>query len=201
MRRLLTICVILILPILAYAAAANGFITVSPDARYGDAVSAMIADSTFASKFTMGGSGTCTISEIGAYLDGDTAARIHFAIFTDDAGNGCPEATVANSDTGEIDPSADISTKDYYSYGTKPELTGGANYWIGVINGNASTTLSRFDSGGTGVYFSGSTSYPTFPTGDGWHAATSATRDWSFYAVYNCGSSGTSRMMLLGVGD
>jgi len=199
MRKPLTICAILILPVLAYAAAANGFVTVSPDARYGDNVSAMIADSTFVSKFTMGGSGTCTISEIGAYLDGDAAARIHFAIFTDDAGNSCPEATVANSDTGEIDPDGDISTKEYHSYGTKPELTGGANYWIGVINGNASTTLSRFDSGGTGVTLGAS--YPTFPTGDEWHAATPATRDWSFYAVYNCGGSGTSRMLLLGVGD
>ena len=201
MRKPLTICAILILPVLAYAAAANGFVTTRPDARYGDDSYNFSADTVIASKFTAPSSGTLTITEIGGFYDGTTGSVIHMAIFTDDGTY--PESIVTNSDSGEIDTSSSVLTSaTYATYGTQPTVTGGQNYWIAAIFGTAPTQFSRFASGGSSAYRAAGISYPTWPTPAEWEGASTGASDYSGYVVYTGGDSETSGgMLLLGVGN
>ncbi len=169
-------------------AAANGFVLVSPDARYGDVEGSFPVDYSFAAKFTAPGSGALNITEIGIYCYASITGNQHLAIFTHDAGNDCPESIVANSDTGEF-ASVNSMAKLSHSYGTEPVLTGGSIYWLVFIGDHANAHPSRFASGGDAVFVTGRT-YPTWPTGTQWESHSDQTVDYSFYAVYEAGAAG-----------
>ena len=190
--------------VLLFAGAANGFITLRPTERYGDAVGLLIANRCYANQFTVPGTGSIEISEIGLYCDGTSGSLLRLAIFTNDAANSCPEEIVANSDSGQLDTSAATYDAPFYAtYSTKPVVTGGSTYWIVAYGRGSNTAMSRFDSVGTYVQISSGLTYPTWPTGTQWESATSYTREYSFYAVLSGGSggSGGQRMMLMGVGQ
>ena len=169
-------------------AAANGFVTVSPDARYGDAEGSFPASFVLAAKFTAPGSGALNITEIGIYSYSSSTGHLHLAIWTHDAGNDCPESIVANSDTGEFASTGSMA-KLSHSYGTEPVLTGGNIYWLTFIGDFDNAHPSRFASGGNAVYVTGIT-YPTWPTGTQWESHTDQTVDYSLYAVYETAPSG-----------
>ena len=190
--------------VLLFAGAANGFVTTRPDARYGDAEGAIYMDRCYANQFTVPGTGSIEISEIGLYCDGQSGSFLRLAIFTNDAANSCPEEIVANSDSGQLDTSAATYDAPFYAtYSTKPVVTGGSTYWIVAYGEGSNTAMSRFDSGGTFVHISSGLTYPTWPTGTQWESANPLARDYSFYAVLSGGSggSGGQRMMLMGVGQ
>jgi hypothetical protein len=170
-------------------ASGNGFLTESPDPRYGDSTVLVNVNNARGQKFTCPGSGTIEINEIGCWMDGGGSTVVHFGIFTHDAINDCPESLVSNSDSGEIDGSGDDVIKINYSYVTKPQLTGGETYWICLIVGGQGTYLDRFTTGGDSCYLSGLT-YPNWPAGAEWEEANASTADSSLYAVY--GESGSA---------
>ena len=161
--------------------AANGFAATTPDTRYGDSDYGNTTAYVDVARYQAPSSGALEVSEIGCYMTGATlTAKI--AIFDDDAANGCPGAMVANSEgTLTVDSLTNVKASHTYS-GTKPQVTGGSYYWIGVISDSTRTT-SVFATGGTSLE-RGSVSYPTWPSGDDWHTHTDLTKDYSFYAVY-----------------
>jgi hypothetical protein len=166
--------------------AANGFVTTRPDARYGDTNT---SGSLRAQKFVCGGVGSQEVTRIGGWMRAAgsvTPYHVRLAIFTHDAANDCPDTLVADSLSDELSLTYHVSTELEHSfeYVTRPALTGGSTYWLAVIHDAAANWyVSRFASGGSGVYLSTFT-YPTFPSGDGWHAHTNSTSDVSLYAVY-----------------
>ena len=201
---IMAVGIIILLAVLLFAGAANGFVTTRPDARYGDTEGSIYSDRCYANQFTVPGTGSIEISEIGLYCDGAGGSLLRLAIFTNDAANSCPEEIVANSDSGELDTSAATYDAPFYAtYSTKPVVTGGSTYWIVAYGNSSNTEMSRFDSVGTYVQISSGLTYPTWPTGTQWESATSYTREYSFYAVLSGGSggSGGQRMMLMGVGQ
>jgi len=169
--------------------AANGFVTTSPDARYGDTDGLFSANVVGAGKFTCGGSGTLELLEIGAYLgDTGTDTNVVMAVYADDAVNGCPGELVADSTTSAIANTSGSYKKCSHTYsGTKPLITGGNDYWIAVF-AEGDSYVSRFASGGVSVALLTGFTYPTLPVDDEWHAATDGTRDFSTYAVYQAAS-------------
>jgi len=164
-------------------AAGNGFLTESPDTRYGDANGSFIATEMWAHKFVAPSSGTLEISEIGLYtVQYTSGVYLHLAIFEHDAANNCPDTIVENSDSGAILMPQDTFQKCYAVYGTKPTITGGNTYWIGCCQ-NSANYYSRFQTGTGPLYVSGAT-YPTWPTPTAWETHGDLTRDPSLYAVY-----------------
>lgn len=164
----------------------NGFNTAAPDSRYGDANGSSPAGSPVAQRFVCTGSGTLNILSVGAYLaDGGTDQNAVFAIYADDAVNGCPGDLIANSTTANVANTSGLYTLVSYTYSTQPQITsdGTTVFWIAYMGSVTNSFLSRFDTGGTAVYLSEGT-YPTFPSNDEWHAAKDLTRDYSLYAVY-----------------
>jgi hypothetical protein len=175
--------------------AANGFVTVSPDARYGASAGTVSATETSACRFALGSTGTKQITEIGLYIQavsGTVACKI--AIFENDAANTCPGAMIANSEA-TLSASSGAYTKTYATYGTKPQVTGGVTYWIALIQ-EGSVAYSRIDTGGVNAYKSGLTTY-TWPAEAAWHTKTDYGRDWSYYAVYEDAASGVSLPILM----
>jgi hypothetical protein len=169
--------------------AANGFTLVSPDTRYGDGTAVLPSGYTFAQQFQCPGSGSINIKEIGVWGTGTAAVDINLAIFDDDGGGGHPSTIVANSDSGNLVPNGTI-IKSSFSYVTLPSLTGGVLYWLAVIVGNATFSIDRKTTGGTGLYISGLT-YPTWPANAAaWHTHTDSALDTSMYAVYEAPASG-----------
>ena len=169
-------------------AAANGFITVSPDTRYGDVEGNYPNTYVFAAKFTAPGSGSLNVSEIGLYCYAAAGAAQHLAIFTDDAVNGCPDTIVADSDTGAF-ASSQAMAKLSFVYSTLPVIIGGGIYWLAFIGNFNNAYPSRFASGGTAVYVTGRT-YPTWPTAAQWETHTDQTVNLSLYAVYAAAGGG-----------
>ncbi len=168
--------------------AANGFVTVSPDAQYGDTYSNLGAGLNYAQKFTCGGTGTQNISEIGIYIGATSGytTTFHLGIFEDDAANICPATLVANSDSGALTHNSTTQTKKYTTYGTKPQVTGGTDYWLAFQPADAYDYVSRFVATKVGLSKQGT--YPTWPTDTEWHTHTDVTnRDYSLYAVYVAG--------------
>jgi len=169
----------------------NGFVTERPAARYGDGTFNSSATIVHVQKFVCPDSGTQEITEIGQWLSADVGETGYFkmAIFTDDAGNDCPESMVANSLTDELSWDTTTITCVYHTYGTKPQLTGGVTYWIGHIAKDALLNMDRIATDGLGLYKTGTT-YPTFPDGDAWHTHTDYEVDHSYYAVYEAAAGG-----------
>lgn len=169
-------------------AAANGFITTSPDARYGDAQATATNGLCLAQKFTMPGTGTIEIAEIGAYVY-DTDGVFRMAILEDDDDHSSPSATmVANSETAELQPGYSAMAKASHTYSTKPQVTGGTIYWLALYTGTGGQYVSRFATGGTSGYVSAT--YSTWPTDTGWHSINATNYDYSLYAVYATAVSG-----------
>jgi hypothetical protein len=91
---------------------------------------------------------------------------------------------VSNADSGEITTDTTTTiTKYSVTYGTKPQVSSGVDYWLVRV---ASNFTGYFDylvsSGEQALYVSGT--YATFPTGDAWHTHTHNTNDYGIYAVY-----------------
>ncbi len=171
--------------------AGNGFLTVAPDARYGDTATNNPATTCYTGKFTAPSTGTLTISEIGCYGARDVVGTHHIilAIYTHDAANSCPDVIVTNSTSDELVMPA-TTDKLTHTYGTQPTVTGGSIYWITLVCDSA-FNFSRFATGGTSGIRT-SVTYPTYPTGDDWHSSwTGGTRDTSFYVVYSAGAAAT----------
>lgn len=168
-------------------AAGNGFLTVSPDTRYGATQGNMPPGYAVAGMFQVPGTGEKNISEIGIYGGNITSnynSKLHLAIFEDDSGGGHPSIIVANSDSGEIS-AGKTQAKLSASYSTKPKVNGGTNYWLAFIVGEYNFAPSRLEDGtGTAIYITGLT-YPTWPANaTAWHTHTDQTHAYSLYAVY-----------------
>lgn len=174
--------------------AANGFVSTSPDSQYGAATNTLQKNYVLAQAFVMPNSGAQTIAEIGAYLAYvNYTMYVHFALFTDDSANSCPDSIVANSDTGAISVDSTSLGKISYSYSTKPSLTGGATYWItmgvGDQGGAGQVKWSEINDGTKNGLYKSSVTYPNWPaTADAWHTHTNYADDLSFYAVYDSAS-------------
>lgn len=169
---------------------ANGFLASRPEARHGDSLYYFAGDAS-GGKFTAPGSGILTINEIGFWADSETGMgtkHAHLAIFDDDAINGVPSTIVTNSDSEELTVLEAGGFAVYYAtYGTKPQVTGGNNYWLcWVVDGGNTLDVSRFDTGGTSAA-SVTVTYPNWPSDVGWHGAVKGTRDYGIYAVYDSG--------------
>lgn len=174
-------------------AAGNGFLTVSPDARYGNGTFSLVEAIALVQRFTCPGSGQQQITEIGAYFmrnSGSAAWHVHFGIFTHDSPNNCPEAIVENSDSGEItinDPNFSY-VKHFFSYPTCPLLTGGSDYWLGIMVNEPSGVFANIDriaSSFKNTLNDFGPAYPTWPSGADWHTHTDQpSSDLSLYAVY-----------------
>ena len=111
----------------------GGFTTTFPtDDPGGD--SDPVHDEIIARKFTAGGAGAQVINKIGVYIgDRQSTGDFRFIIYTDGAGE--PGSIVANSLTSEVNvPSAGWIS---HSYSTKPQITGGTDYWLGIWGDNA----------------------------------------------------------------
>jgi len=175
---------------------ANGFLTEAPASRPGDSTSQYSADFGIVQKFTCPGSGTILISRIGVWLQKNVDnINCKVAIFEHDSSNSCPSGMVANSESGEMTVN-NTGVLDYYAtYTTKPELTGGNQYWIGcIVDGSVGLGLYIDRIATTGkVAGYGACTYPNWPTDTGWHTMTAVTnRDYSLYAVYEEAASGLS---------
>ncbi len=165
---------------------AYGFVTTTPDTRWGDTEGSLNADSALAAKYTAGGTGTIEVSEVGLYLAG-SGSYIVVGIFEHDAVNNCPGTLVTNAQTDALGPMEGTVGKWSHTYGTKPRLTGGNTYWIALIGTGASGyQISRFADGlGTGIFITTGLTYPTFPTDTQWETHTDVTHRYAFYAVYS----------------
>lgn len=161
---------------------ANGFLVASPGARHGDTSPGLASGWLIAQRFTCPDAGTQEISEIG-YYGKDNGNEMRFAIFTDDSGNTCPESIVANSESDTVANSANIA-KVNHIYGTKPELTGGVDYWLVSYYDGPINPDYLASSGENTINVTGYTPY-TWPDADDWHTHTDRpTFDMSLYAVY-----------------
>ena len=167
---------------------ANGFLTESPASRHGSSDVGVAQGWVLGQKFNC--PEDCEISEIGVWAK-DNRNEMRLAIFTDDSGNGCPEIMVANSESATLQTASQIA-KVNHIYETKPELTGGVDYWIVAFLDAPINLDYEGSSGEDGVYVTGYTAY-TWPTGDNWHSSSSGhVYDLSFYAVYAAVGGGLS---------
>jgi hypothetical protein len=160
--------------------AAQGFVTVRPDAQYGNTTQNLGNGYALVQKYTLEGTGAQELSEIGFYAAGPAASvTLKIAVFTHDSVNNCPESKVENSELEMTVPNE--GTLLYYATytGTKPQLDPGT-YWIGTLP-NANLYVSAFVAAGT-VYKSAT--YPTWPDGLGWHSPGTDNKDLSYYAVH-----------------
>lgn len=176
--------------------AANGFVTVRPDTVYGANALTPSSHTVYCQQFVCGGTGTQEVSEIGSWMRSTNGGTTIYsrAIFTDDAVNICPEAMVANSQTPEQTTSnynGGVMWIDYYTYSTKPQITGGSTYWLGILcdDGNQ---RQAYDSTG-GISITKYSVYPAWPTdGSAWETHTDRDYDISLYAVYTPAAGGLS---------
>ena len=162
-------------------AAANGFVIESPDVRYGDTSENLTGGYLLAQKFTAPESGTLTITEIGLWATIDIEDNIRLKMFEHDAANNCPEGEVTNSYTDEIAGLGTIK-KHYFTYSSKPTITGGAVYWM-VGFADETIWYDKLDDELDEALYKAAT-YPTFPSGDTWHSHSNHADDFGFYAVY-----------------
>jgi hypothetical protein len=163
--------------------AESGFTLTAPDARYGDIFASFSANHACAARYVAGTSGLLEVASVGFYCAG-SGTSVVLGIFTHDAAHNCPGTLVANSTTDAVGPMGGTIELWTHTYGTKPQLTGGDTYWIGVI-GSGSYQVSVFnDIAGTAVYRTSGLTYPTLPTDAEWEAHVDQTDLYSFYAVY-----------------
>lgn len=168
---------------------ANGFVTTSPAARHGSSDQQTGAGWLWAQKFACP-SGTQEISEIGLWCL-DSGFEFRLAIFTDDSGNACPDVMVSNSESATLTSELSMA-KESHTYGTKPELTGGVDYWLVAFFDDLINVDYESSSGIDGLTVTGYTAY-TWATGDDWHTHTDRpTFDIGIYAVYAAAGGGAN---------
>jgi hypothetical protein len=180
---------------------ANGFVSTTPTYRHGDIVYDQEANQCVAAKFTLPGSGTQEVTEVGAWVSANAATTgyIRFAIFTHDAVNDNPDTIVADSETAELSHNTTTITKIYHTYGTKPQLTSGQVYWLVYYFKDTNLNAdAHSDQAGTVSYTSGTPTYPTWPTATQWDSATTVSSNMGIYAVYQTPPS-TAIKTVLGV--
>ena len=177
-------------------ASGNGFITYSPDSRYGSSdvsVSPQLGDGAAAQKFTVPGSGLMEISEIGIYgfspyLDPINAKM---RIFTNNA-SVYPDSAISNSETAAMSFLKNNSTpyKKSFTYSTKPRVYGVTDYWLAILSdstGSYPVTI-RYSYNASAPVTSGYTvdkeyqTYATWPSS--WSTHNDRTYNSSMYAVY-----------------
>jgi len=182
-------------PLSANPTYGNGFVQTSPVRRYSEDEANLPQGWLAAQKFTCPDSGTQEISEIGAYVFSDSGTSdFRMAIFTDDSGNAVPEAMVSNSETATlVAPNVPLpDTKIFHTYETKPQLTGGTDYWLIVFSDDDDLYADVFNTSGIdAVVITGGETAWTWPTGGDWHGAVDASdTDASWYAVYAAEAEG-----------
>lgn len=159
----------------------GGFLTSRPADDFATTYDAS-AGLVVAGEFTCGGSGTQEIVEIGAFGSTDTGdANMRMSLWPDDNTNDNPAAPIiSNSDSGIIVMSS-TGTSTVCTYGTKPQLTGGVDYWIAARSEDNDLNWRRNNAGGNGC-----NDFPsgTWPTDAEWDGASD--RNWyvGFWAVY-----------------
>lgn len=169
----------------------NGFVTATPLSRYGDDTAGPGTNIASSQKHTMPGSGTYELLEIGLWVQVDPADApatmlFRLSIWTYDATNDCPEAMVSNSETPELSHSNTTITLVKHTYtGTKPQVTGGVDYMLTYFMGTDYGRVDRLAPGyaDAGVFSTAGT-YPTWPTGTQWEAASESTEDKGMHVVY-----------------
>lgn len=170
-----------------------GFVASRPIAASGGSSLLIAAGTTYAQKFTCPGSGTQELLEIGAWCGTNINGQqrdFTMGVFTDDAINTCPESLVANS-SGAALTSVLTKAAVYYAYGSRPQVTGGVDYWLALIEEDNSLSVSYSTTGGTTVQKTGLT-YPNWPTGTTWETHTNRTYNIDFYAVYQSAATSVS---------
>ena len=171
---------------------ANGFQTSAPASRHGTSSFAMSAGWVVTNKFTCPDTGTQEITEIGSWVSADSAttAAFRLAIFTDDAPNVNPDTMVANSESAELTHNTTDFTRKSHTYGTKPQLTGGTDYWLAIFAGDANGNVSRVDDATVRVLWA--VTYPTWPTAAQWDSGLQGGGDYANYAVYQAAAGGSA---------
>lgn len=165
-------------------AATHGFVTVRPDARYGDSYGSATDGTVSSWKATTPAAESVLVSEIGIYgYSAESTLNVRFALFTHDAVNNCPEALVSGSETGVV---VFTSTPGIYyaTYETPIELSGETVYWLAATEQGGTLYLSRFVAGSSLLRLS-EQAYPAWPTAEQWESSTPySPREAAFYAVY-----------------
>jgi hypothetical protein len=164
---------------------AYGFVTSSPDTRFGDVEGSFGANNTYAAKYVLGGTGDCTVSKIGLYAAVLSGVKVRLGIFEHDAVNDCPGALVSNGEAPEVTGVGGTVQKYEATYSSIPTLTGGNTYWLALL-ADGDNLPSRFADGtGSALYITTGLTYPTWPDDTAWHTHTDQTHRYSFYAVYS----------------
>jgi hypothetical protein len=169
----------------------NGFLDTTPGARHGNSALDHPANAAIAQHFIAPGSEILEIVEVGIWcsVDSGHTGYFHLGIFSDDTVNGCPEALISNSDSGELSQTNTSIAKKLFTYSTKPQVMGGTHYWLAGIIQNAYLNTDYFTSGGNTLSKPGLT-YPTWPTGKQWETHTDRTWDLGIYVVYQSLTTG-----------
>jgi hypothetical protein len=191
-------------------ASGNGFITYSPDSRYGSnavSVSPELGDGAAAQKFTVPGSGLMEISEIGVYgfgPSGTTNAKMR--IFTNNASI-YPDSAISNSETDAMSFLTNNSNpyKKSFTYSTKPRVYGGTDYWLAILSHSRGTypVSVKYSYNASAPVTSGYTidkesqTYATWPSS--WSTHNNRTYNSSMYAVYSQVPVGLKRKRMAGV--
>jgi len=173
----------------------NGFITYSPDTRYGSNTVNGTLNSSWGQKFLLV-EGNWEVTEIGIYVASTAGYTgiLHLGIFTNDIVNNCPGILVDGSDTGELSHDTTTVTKINHSYSVKPLLTGevgGTYFWLCHYYGNSYLYFDRIATGGTTLYRTSGNTYPTWPTDTQWHTHYDSVYDTGIYAFYQPTSVGS----------
>ncbi len=99
-------------------------------------------------RFQCPGSGTQNVDQIGAWMNGGFTAPLRFTILTDVAG--VPGTVISNATT--VEQTSVSSVDNHFHYVTKPQLTGGDYYWLGVWSGGEYDAIEASYSSGIGRY-------------------------------------------------
>ena len=168
---------------------ANGFLTETP-ADHGDTQQSIPSDHNAAIEFTCPGSGTQELTEIGCFGNGDghpQGGDVYMGVFTDDVPNDCPDAIVADSDSGETTmPQNGPSIS--HSYGTLPEVTGGAVYWLAIHSAEGRLNIDMLETGANSINLE--SAYPAWPTPTEWETHFNRSWDLGLWAVYQAAAAG-----------
>ena len=193
-------------------ASGNGFITYSPDSRYGSSdvsISPKLGDGAAAQKFTVPGSGLMEISEIGIYgfspyPDSITGAKMR--IFTNNA-SVYPDSAISNSETAAMSflNNSSIPYKKSYTYSTKPQVYGGTDYWLAILSDSTGSwpVAVRYSYNASAPVTSGYTVDKEYQTYSIWPLLWSIHNDRTYnssmYAVYSQVPVGLKRKRMAGV--
>ena len=177
-------------------AAGNGFLTERPDTVYDSGAVYNSEDTAMAQIFRAPGSGTLELQEIGCYIKNSSTSHTPYnklAVFNHDSANYRPGSMVSNSESDAFAPTNIFGELKYHSYGTKPTVVAGNDYWLGIIM-DALGTFTKYSallsckSGGvdSGDSLRKGCTYSTWPS---WSSHTDWDGDMSLYTVYEQGAS------------